>query len=533
MVRSPLRSSAQKRRGVVLLAVLVVLVLLSLAAWQYTDLMTAEYQAAGNSHRAAQLKALAESGVHYTAALLSNPGLWESELNRNPFHNPTAFRKHPITGPDGKTIGYFTLIAPLGKNDGISGSRNGVVDETGRINPNALMKKDPSGQDLFDMLKKLELPGMNEEIAAGIVDWIDADKEVFGTGLGAEDEYYSGLSPSYRTKNGPLDSIDELLLVKGVTEELLFGSDRNRNGIQDAGEDTFQQGLSAFLTVHSREQALNTFGEPLVFINQADLKATYEHIIVVDEAMTDLATFVVLYRQYGPASKSGGTQSLGRTFAVILGVSKKGGGASSSSTPPPVPGNLSDVELNFEKLPKVKIKSLFDLVEAQVSIPNKEKGKPATLYTSPLKDTGQRADLMPKLFEAVKVFEETDIPARINVNTAPEEVLKAIPGLEGEYQKILDHQPKYGSGDGLTDEYNTLAWLLTKADLKVDTLKNIEKLVTTRSQVYRAQVLAYLEEDKGPAARVEAVIDTNGGRPRIVAFRDLSGLGRTERPKGD
>src|SRR3712207_7421523 len=33
------------------------------------------------------------------------------------------------------------------------------------------------------------------------------------------------------------------------------------------------------------------------------------------------------------------------------------------------------------------------------------------------------------------------------------------------------------------------------------------------SQVYRVQVLSYLAEEKGPAARVEAVIDTNGGRP--------------------
>jgi hypothetical protein len=31
---------------------------------------------------------------------------------------------------------------------------------------------------------------------------------------------------------------------------------------------------------------------------------------------------------------------------------------------------------------------------------------------------------------------------------------------------------------------------------------------------------------KGPAVRVEAVIDTNCGRPRIVAYRNMTDLGK-------
>ena len=49
-------SSQQERRGVVLLAALVVIVLLSLAAYQYSDLMINEYKAATNAHRAAQAR---------------------------------------------------------------------------------------------------------------------------------------------------------------------------------------------------------------------------------------------------------------------------------------------------------------------------------------------------------------------------------------------------------------------------------------------------------------------------------------------
>ena len=81
----------------------------------------------------------------------------------------------------------------------------------------------------------MKLPNMTEDIANAILDWIDADDDAAPGG--AENEYYIGLSPAYRCKNGPLDSLEELLLVQGVTPELLFGNDRNRNGMLDPDED--------------------------------------------------------------------------------------------------------------------------------------------------------------------------------------------------------------------------------------------------------------------------------------------------------
>ena len=48
---------------------------------------------------------------------------------------------------------------------------------------------------------------------------------------GAKESYYSGLTPPYHCKNGPLDSLEEMLLIKGVTPQLLFGNDKNRNGV--------------------------------------------------------------------------------------------------------------------------------------------------------------------------------------------------------------------------------------------------------------------------------------------------------------
>src|SRR5262249_2210080 len=150
------------------------------------------------------------------------PDNLQNVLGGNPFDNSGAFSRIPVPGEDGKPAGFFIIIAPpcdIEENN-TALYRNGVMDETGKINPNAAMRKDPSGQTLFQMLQKL--PNMTDDIAAAMVDWIDNDKEPFGNGLGAEDDYYGGLNPPYRAKNAAIDSIEEFLLVKGVTEQLLF-----------------------------------------------------------------------------------------------------------------------------------------------------------------------------------------------------------------------------------------------------------------------------------------------------------------------
>lgn len=79
------------------------------------------------------------------------------------------------------------------------------------------------------------IPGMTYELADAILDFID-DDETSRTN-GCESEYYNGLQPSYSSKNSPLESLDELLLVRGVSSEYLYGEDFNRNGLLDPNEN--------------------------------------------------------------------------------------------------------------------------------------------------------------------------------------------------------------------------------------------------------------------------------------------------------
>src|SRR5213080_3099560 len=106
--------AGRERRGVILLAVLVVLVILSLAAYQYNDLMESEYRGAYNAHRTAQARALAASGIHSAAALLSNPDHVANLLGGNIWSNSLYFYDVPVPNSDGSAnFGRFTLIAPL------------------------------------------------------------------------------------------------------------------------------------------------------------------------------------------------------------------------------------------------------------------------------------------------------------------------------------------------------------------------------------------------------------------------------------
>lgn len=77
------------------------------------------------------------------------------------------------------------------------------------------------------------LPGLEQEIIDAILDW--RDKDSLCRLNGAEDSYYKRLDPPYECKDGDFDTVEELLLVKGITRGLLYGEDRDGDGRLDPG----------------------------------------------------------------------------------------------------------------------------------------------------------------------------------------------------------------------------------------------------------------------------------------------------------
>jgi type II secretory pathway component PulK len=554
-----------QRRAVVLLLVLVVVVVLTLAAYRYSESMTAEYKAADSANRAIQVQALADSGIYYTAALLSNPATFAGVLNSSPLNNRQALW-NILVQPDNhpRFRGRFSIIALPGPDEPAGSSsahRYGVTDEASKINLNAFMVIDPSGKALRDRL--MALPNMTEEIADAIVDWLDANNKP--RKHGAEEEYYQSMNPPYHCKNGPLDSLEELLLVRGVTPELLFGNDRNRNGVLDPDENDgsgfFDRGWSAYLTIYSREQDIDSQLNTRIYVNGKDVKALYDKLI--SAVGLDLAYYIAAYRLYGPAinpaqqlklhltlidtelkgsiklaadsseskeSKSTSTPKAPAATPSKSGQSSSSAGAtkkpsSTSSAEPSQPKKADHGErddLDFSQKPAKSIDSLYELIGTSVNIPNKEKGM--THYDCPLNDEGTLRQLLPLLLDRATTRSDTEIPARININTAPLAVLAALPGLsETDVQSILEHRPDPLATQPPDAIFQTPAWLITEANFSPKAMMQLDKFITTRSQTYRVQAIGYFDRD-GPSARVEAVIDTNCGRPRIVYRRDLTEL---------
>lgn len=86
---------------------------------------------------------------------------------------------------------------------------------------------------LIHVLGNMNVPSDTASaIADAIIDWEDDDDEHRVNG--AESDYYMGLPTPYPAKNKRLDSLEELLFVKGVTPELYNGgTDEHPIGLRD------------------------------------------------------------------------------------------------------------------------------------------------------------------------------------------------------------------------------------------------------------------------------------------------------------
>jgi len=93
---------------------------------------------------------------------------------------------------------------------------------------------------------------MWDELIDSFLDWTDPD--AIPRRYGAELDYYTSLPEPYKPRNGPIDSIDELLLVRGFTPEVLDGG-------PGAGED--EPGMAGI------RDLMTTYGDGTVNVNAA------------------------------------------------------------------------------------------------------------------------------------------------------------------------------------------------------------------------------------------------------------------------
>lgn len=129
-----------------------------------------------------------------------------------------------------------------------------IVPEPGRRNVNVLTEE--------DWERVLEVGGIPEEMWDELIDsaldWIDKDDIARAEGAETEN-YYSTLERPYKAKDGPLDTVDELLLVKGFERIVLYGG-TIRTSDDETEEPIRISGISDLLT---------TYGDGKVNVNAA------------------------------------------------------------------------------------------------------------------------------------------------------------------------------------------------------------------------------------------------------------------------
>lgn len=163
---------------------------------------------------------------------------------------------------------------PRPLNDGMMSFS--VDDEYGKLNLNALISietKEPN-ELLVQALRLLfERRDIEDESVDAILDWLDRDDLAdAGGGDMFEEDYYSGLEIPFGCKNGRMDSIEELLLIPGITPEVYFGITAD----EDDEEEGYGAPLTELLTVHG-----HPYGD--INVNTAEI----ELVEVICEAAQD------------------------------------------------------------------------------------------------------------------------------------------------------------------------------------------------------------------------------------------------------
>jgi general secretion pathway protein K len=222
--------SQADERGFALVIVLWIFIVLFVLGAEFSQAMRQDAAATSNFADETQSYYLASAAANLTfyRALRSHQ---DASLGRPPLEEQEEGSQPPLVEPDGE----WHPIEVWGAQVWVK-----VADEGAKIPLNWADEA-----VLGHLLTNLGVPPEEvSEIADSILDWRDKDDEHRLNG--AETDYYQSLPTPYVAKNAPFDSLEELLLVKGVTRELY-----------DGGTEDFPIGLREVLSVFSPRKKLN------------------------------------------------------------------------------------------------------------------------------------------------------------------------------------------------------------------------------------------------------------------------------------
>ncbi len=226
-------------RGVILIALLWILTILSVIAMSFARETFVEVSAARNARDLTDAYYIARAGIASTIHQLYQRMYLTQQ-------NPANLAMETVDPIDlGKITGQF--------GDGEYEVR--ILDESGKFNLNFVRE-----EELRALMAVIGIePPDADIIVDSILDWRDADQVSLANG--AEDDYYQALIPPYQSRNGNglITSVEELLLIRGVTPEYYYG---HREKMED-GTIVERYGLSRYFTAYSVSDRININSAPL------------------------------------------------------------------------------------------------------------------------------------------------------------------------------------------------------------------------------------------------------------------------------
>ncbi|HKV56619.1 MAG TPA: type II secretion system minor pseudopilin GspK [Candidatus Binataceae bacterium] len=193
-------------RGIALLATLLAVSLMTLLVIEFTTSAALGYRSAANLANQIRASYLARSGIQVGLAVLARDSLND------------ALQKTPHDGLD---EAWAQPIAPIVVDGGVVSLS--IVDETRKIDVNNLFNKrtmqvDPAMEAM--LLRLFSNIGVSPDLMPVLIDWLDPDS--IESDGGAEAGYYLSLTPPYEPRNGPMPTIGDLRMLKGMNDAVFL-----------------------------------------------------------------------------------------------------------------------------------------------------------------------------------------------------------------------------------------------------------------------------------------------------------------------
>ncbi len=210
-------NNLDSRRGIALIMVLWVLTILMVLVLSFTYMTRTETDAAISFRDGVAGKFLAEAGIQRAVIEIfyrnDTPQTEESKVWRK---DGTTYRVDTDNG----------------------GCLVSITDESGKVDINRA-----SEVILRGLFRGLGLEEEDADIAVdSILDWKDADD--LHRLHGAESDYYMSLPNPYKAKDAGFETLEELIMIRGITPEILYG-------------EVGKRGVIDLLTLHSNTGKIN------------------------------------------------------------------------------------------------------------------------------------------------------------------------------------------------------------------------------------------------------------------------------------